>query len=58
MTKLNIRTKFEFIDRERANPHKRSTESRRHEFIEIYDPFQQPEGAEQAERCIACGNPY
>ena len=58
MSKLNIRTKFEFIDRERANPHKRSMESRKHEFIEIYDAFQQPEGEAQAERCIACGNPY
>jgi len=58
MSKLNIRTKFEFIDRERANPHKRPTESRRHEFLEIYDPFQQAEGVAQSERCIACGNPY
>ncbi|MDH4020570.1 MAG: FAD-dependent oxidoreductase [Xanthomonadales bacterium] len=58
MSKLNIRTKFEFIDRDRENPHKRSMESRKHEFIEIYDPFQQPEGEAQAERCIACGNPY
>lgn len=58
MSKLNIRTKFEFIDRERENPHKRSMESRKHEFIEIYDPFQQPEGEAQSERCIACGNPY
>ena len=58
MSKLNIRTRFEFIDRERENPHKRSMESRKHEFIEIYDPFQQPEGEAQAERCIACGNPY
>ena len=58
MSKLNIRTKFEFIDRERKNPHKHSMESRKHEFIEIYDPFQQPEGEAQAERCIACGNPY
>lgn len=58
MSKLNIRSKFEFIDRERASPHKHSTESRRHEFIEIYDPFQQQEGAAQSERCIACGNPY
>ncbi|MDX2428807.1 MAG: FAD-dependent oxidoreductase [Xanthomonadales bacterium] len=58
MSKLNIRMKFEFIDRERANPHKHSMESRKHEFIEIYDPFQQPEGEAQAERCIACGNPY
>lgn len=58
MSKLNIRTKFEFIDRERASPHKHSSESRRHEFLEIYDPFQQQEGVAQSERCIACGNPY
>ncbi len=58
MSKLNIRSRFEFIDRERASPHKRSTESRRHEFLEIYEPFQQAEGAAQSERCIACGNPY
>jgi len=58
MSKLNIRNKFEFIDRERAGPHKHSTKSRRHEFCEIYDPFQQPQGEAQSERCIACGNPY
>ncbi len=58
MSKLNIRTRFEFIDRDRAEPHKHSTESRRHEFCEIYEPFQQPEGEAQSERCIACGNPY
>ena len=58
MSKLNIRTKFEFIDRERAGPHKHSIESRRHEFLEIYDSFQPQDGAAQSERCIACGNPY
>ena len=58
MSTLKIRTKFEFVDRERAEPHKHSTESRRHEFIEIYEPFQESEGEAQSERCIACGNPY
>jgi len=58
MSKLYIRTKFEFIDRERATPQKHSIESRRHEFREIYDPFEPQEGAAQSERCIACGNPY
>lgn len=58
MSKLNIRTKFEFIDLHREEPHKHSTSARRHEFVEIYDPFQQKEGEAQAERCIACGNPY
>jgi glutamate synthase (NADPH/NADH) small chain len=58
MSKLNIRKKFEFIDRDRAEPHKHSTEARRHEFREIYDPFQQSESEAQSARCIACGNPY
>jgi glutamate synthase (NADPH/NADH) small chain len=58
MSKLNIRTKFEFIDLNRSEPQKHSTESRRHEFREIYDPFKEKEGEAQSERCIACGNPY
>ncbi len=58
MSTIKIRSKFEFIDRDRAGPHKRSVESRQHEFLEIYDPFQQTEGKAQSERCIACGNPY
>jgi glutamate synthase (NADPH/NADH) small chain len=58
MSTLKIRSKFEFIDRERAEPDKHPIESRRHEFLEIYEPYQQAEGAAQSERCIACGNPY
>jgi glutamate synthase (NADPH/NADH) small chain len=58
MSKLNIRTRFEFIDRDRATPHKHSTEARRQEFREIYEPFEQQESVAQSERCIACGNPY
>jgi len=58
MSTIKIRSKFEFIDRDRAGPHKRPIESRQSEFLEIYDPFQQQEGQAQSERCIACGNPY
>ncbi len=58
MTKLTIRPKFEFVDRQRSEPHKRDIESRRHEFREIYDPYRQDEAGAQSERCIACGNPY
>jgi len=58
MGKLNIRTRFEFIDRDRSSPQKHSVESRRHEFREIYEPFKQEQGEDQSERCIACGNPY
>ena len=58
MTKLPIRIKFEFTDRNRGEPHKHSIESRRHEFREIYAPFKDNQSKEQSERCIACGNPY
>jgi glutamate synthase (NADPH/NADH) small chain len=58
MSKLSIRSKFEFIDRSRSEPHKHSSKSRRLEFREIYDPFQKRHGEAQSERCIACGNPY
>ncbi len=55
---MNIRNKFEFLDRDRAEPCKHSGEERRLEFREIYDPFQEAAGKAQSERCIACGNPY
>jgi glutamate synthase (NADPH/NADH) small chain len=58
MTNKTIRQKFEFVDRARSEPHKHDIESRRHEFREIYDPYQQQEAESQSERCIACGNPY
>ncbi len=58
MSRLTIRSKFEFTDRDRAGPNKHSSESRRREFSEIYDPFVEQEGKAQSERCIACGNPY
>jgi glutamate synthase (NADPH/NADH) small chain len=58
MNKLIIRQKFEFLDREREEPNKRPKRTRRTEFREIYDPFQQQESKAQSERCIACGNPY
>jgi glutamate synthase (NADPH/NADH) small chain len=58
MHKIFIRPKFEFVDRQRSEPHKHDIEARRHEFREIYDPYAQGDAAEQSERCIACGNPY
>jgi glutamate synthase (NADPH/NADH) small chain len=58
MSKQTIRPKFEFIDRARNDPPKHDIESRRHEFREIYDPYQPEQAAAQSERCIACGNPY
>ena len=49
---------FAFIDRERADPDLYPLEIRRREFREIYKPFSQEEAADQAERCLDCGNPY
>jgi glutamate synthase (NADPH/NADH) small chain len=58
MSTIPIRKKFEFVDRQRCGPEKLSSEARKQAFVEIYAPFEQVQGAAQAERCIACGNPY
>ena len=49
---------FQFIEVERVDPQKKGIERRRHEFVEIYNPFQKTQVQMQADRCIACGNPY
>ena len=55
---MSARKNFEFTDRVRREPHKHPANSRKLEFREIYDPFVQQHAQAQAERCIACGNPY
>ena len=49
---------FQFIEVDRVGPQKKGIERRRHEFVEIYDPFQKVQVQMQADRCISCGNPY
>lgn len=49
---------FQFIEVERVDPHKRGIGRRRHEFVEIYHPFQKAQVQMQADRCLDCGNPY
>ena len=49
---------FQFIEVERVDPQKKGIERRRHEFVEIYHPFQKNQVQMQADRCLACGNPY
>ncbi len=49
---------FQFIEVERVDPQKKRIERRRHEFVEIYHPFQQSQVQMQADRCLDCGNPY
>jgi glutamate synthase (NADPH/NADH) small chain len=49
---------FQFIDVGRADPDKRNLESRKTEYVEIYEPFTQEQAADQSHRCLECGNPY
>lgn len=49
---------FQFIEVERVDPQKKGIERRRHEFVEIYKPFQKTQVQMQADRCLDCGNPY
>ena len=49
---------FQFIDVGRQDPKKRSMHKRQQEFVEIYEPYNRHQVADQSERCLACGNPY
>lgn len=49
---------FQFIDIPRRNPDKKPAAERRQEFAEIYGAYDAAAAAEQADRCLACGNPY
>ena len=49
---------MQFIDLPRQDPEKIKVEQRRIEFREIYKPFDEKSARNQADRCLACGNPY
>ncbi len=49
---------YQFIEVDRVNPHKKGIVRRQNEFVEIYHPFQKSQVQMQADRCLACGNPY
>ncbi len=49
---------FQFIDVPRRDPAKKPADVRRREFAEIYGSFDADSAAQQADRCLACGNPY
>ena len=49
---------FQFVDVGRREPAKKDIHTRKHEFVEIYEPFAQKQAAEQSHRCLECGNPY
>ncbi len=49
---------FQFIQLKRTDPAKKPADVRIKEFREIYGQYDQSSAAAQAERCLACGNPY
>ena len=49
---------YQFIDLPRVDPPKIPLATRQSEFVEIYQPFTEVQAAAQADRCLACGNPY
>ena len=53
-----INNNFQFLDVPRREPEKKDIVTRSTEFVEIYTPFESQEAAQQAHRCLECGNPY
>ncbi|MEY4378052.1 MAG: Glutamate synthase small chain, partial [Pseudomonadota bacterium] len=49
---------LQFLDIPRTDPTKVSVEVRIREFKEIYSPFEPKAAAQQAGRCLSCGNPF
>jgi glutamate synthase (NADPH/NADH) small chain len=49
---------FQFLDVARQEPEKKDIETRTTAFVEIYQPFEKVEVANQSHRCLECGNPY
>ncbi len=53
-----LKNDFQFLDVGRVDPTKKDIDTRKAEFVEIYQPFSQEEAASQSHRCLECGNPY
>lgn len=49
---------FQFLDVGRQDPTKKDIDTRKHKFVEIYQPFAKEEVEGQSHRCLECGNPY
>ena len=49
---------FQFLNVPRRDGNKTPVEVRIRQFKEIYAPFDASQAAEQAARCLGCGNPY
>lgn len=49
---------FQFVELPRHDPVKKPAAERKQEFTEIYGQYDAATAADQADRCLACGNPY
>ncbi|GAC1451584.1 MAG: FAD-dependent oxidoreductase [Steroidobacteraceae bacterium] len=49
---------LQFLDMPRADPDKAPAETRVQSFREIYAPYDAAAAAQQAGRCLGCGNPF
>ncbi|MDX2350689.1 MAG: NAD(P)-binding protein, partial [Porticoccus sp.] len=57
MTK-RLNNDFQFLQVDREEPKKTAIYNRTRKFVEIYEPSDKKLEAEQAHRCLECGNPY
>ncbi len=55
MSRENV---YQFIDLPRVDPSKIPLNTRKTAFVEIYQVFTDTQAQSQADRCLACGNPY
>jgi glutamate synthase (NADPH/NADH) small chain len=53
-----LNNNFQFLDVGRQDPDKKAIDTRKTEYVEIYQPFKKDQVEGQAHRCLACGNPY
>jgi glutamate synthase (NADPH) small chain len=49
---------LQFLDVPRRDPEKLPVAERVHQFREIYEQYDAPAAAQQAGRCLSCGNPF
>ncbi|MCW8126689.1 FAD-dependent oxidoreductase [Microbulbifer halophilus] len=56
--KERLSNDFQFIDVGRSDPPKKDIVTRTNQFVEIYRPYTEKQVANQAHRCLDCGNPY
>lgn len=53
-----LQNDFQFVEVARVDPAKIDIQSRRHQFVEIYQPYAKVEVENQSHRCLGCGTPY